>query len=30
MGAVIEGRLAHGADEPETGSVVELKRASAD
>ncbi|MGH8802001.1 MAG: bactofilin family protein [Casimicrobiaceae bacterium] len=30
MGAVIEGRLAHGADEPETGSVVELKRVSAD
>jgi len=30
MGAVIEGRLAHGADERETGSVVELKRVSAD
>jgi cytoskeletal protein CcmA (bactofilin family) len=28
MGAVIEGRLAHG--EPETASVVELKRVSAD
>ena len=28
MGAVIEGRLAHG--EPETASVVELKRATGD
>jgi cytoskeletal protein CcmA (bactofilin family) len=30
MGAVIDGRLAHGADEPGTASVVELKRVAAD
>ena len=30
MGALIEGRLAHGEGEPETASVVELKRVSAD
>ena len=30
MGAVIDGRLAHGADEPVTTSVVELKRVAAD
>ncbi|MEP7064122.1 MAG: polymer-forming cytoskeletal protein [Betaproteobacteria bacterium] len=30
MGAVIDGRLAHGVDEPGTASVVELKRVAAD
>jgi cytoskeletal protein CcmA (bactofilin family) len=30
MGAVIEGRLAHGESEPSGGSVVELKRVAAD
>src|SRR5665213_516403 len=30
MGAVIEGRLAHAESEPETSSVVELKRVGAD
>lgn len=30
MGAVIDGRLAHGVDEPGAASVVELKRVAAD